>query len=421
MATSGTLTLAQSLDLANHLNETSEVARARLEQALATRRQALSLLGPQLAATGQLMKFTVANSPLGGVNRQLTGDADSFALNLNLTLFNPSAFDALRSQDAGVAAQTLDSDELRRALAYQVTGGFLLVIAAEHQVIAAVRARDVAAQTLEQTRARFKVGVATANDATRSELTLATSELTLTQDRQAVVSARYSLADLIGRDLSEALVEPEPALVPSRDFAAMEQLGLLERPDLASSVQRIHADELLVRAADHTNLPVVGVRGSYLLNSQQPTLVQPNSPEWQVALVATWTLFDGGNREATMDLYGAQRRETVATMNLTKRQLHRDVGTALSSLQTAEISFNQSTTALKVARLNEEETLTRFKQGLATALDAADASAQSFQADSDLTGRQLDLASSRFALRQLIGRWPLTDKPPVNKAPVESH
>jgi outer membrane protein TolC len=414
------MTLAQSLDSADHLNETSEVARARLEQALATRRQALSLLGPQLTATGQLMKFTVANSPLGGVNRKLTGDADGLGVNLNLTLFNPSAVDAVRSQDAGVSAQTLDSTELRRALSYQVTGGFLLVIAAEHQVIAAIRARDVAAQTLEQTRARFKVGVATSNDATRSELTLATSELVLTQDRQAVVASRFSLSDLVGREVTESLEEPQPALVPSRELAALEQLGLEERADLASSTLRIRATELLVQAASNTNLPTIGVRGSYLLNSQQPALAQPNSPEWQLAFVATWTLYDGGNREATMDLYGAQRRETVANLNLAKRQLHRDLATALSALQTAETSFAQSTTALKVARLNEQETLTRFKQGLATALDAADASAQSFQADSDLTGRQLDLASSRFVLRQLIGRWPLTDKAPASKAPQQS-
>jgi len=237
-----------------------------------------------------------------------------------------------------------------------------------------------------------------------------------------VVSARFSLGDLVGRDVVESLVEPDPALVPSRELPAMEQFGLEERPDLASSVLRIRATELQSEAAGATILPTVGVRGSWLLQSQFPTLAYPNSPEWQVALVASWTLYDGGNREATVDLYDSERRETVANLNLAKRQLHRDIATGLSSLRTAEISLEQSTTALRVARLNEEETLTRFKQGLATALDAADASAQSFQADSDLTGRQLDLASSRFSLRQLIGRWPLTDTVPTPLVqPVPAH
>jgi outer membrane protein len=279
-----------------------------------------------------------------------------------------------------------------------------------------VCARDVARETVSQTRARQKVGVATANDVTRSELTLATSELTLTQDRQAVVAARFSLGDLVGREVAEALIEPEAALVPSRELPEMEKLGLEGRPDLASSVLRIRGTELLADATRMGILPTLGVRGTWELNSQQPAVAYPNSPEWQVALVASWTIYDGGNREATVDLYSAQRREAAANLSQAKRDLHRDVATSLAALQTAEISFSQSTVARNVARINEEETLARFKQGLATALDAADASAQTFQADSDLVGRQLDLASSRFVLRQLIGRWPLTDSVPP--APV---
>jgi multidrug efflux system outer membrane protein len=413
--TIGQLTLADSLSAADKLNETAQVARARLDEALAVRRQALSLLLPNLAANAGLMKYTVATTPFGP-NRKLIGDQDNLAVNLNLTLFNASSVDALKAQNAVVAAQHLDSSELRRGLAYQVTAGFLLTIAAEHQVEAAVRARDVARETVSQTRARQKVGVATANDVTRSELTLATSELTLTQDRQAVVAARFSLGDLVGREVAEALIEPEAALVPSRELPEMEKLGLEGRPDLASSVLRIRGTELLADATRMGILPTLGVRGTWELNSQQPAVAYPNSPEWQVALVASWTIYDGGNREATVDLYSAQRREAAANLSQAKRDLHRDVATSLAALQTAEISFSQSTVARNVARINEEETLARFKQGLATALDAADASAQTFQADSDLVGRQLDLASSRFVLRQLIGRWPLTDSVPP--APV---
>jgi multidrug efflux system outer membrane protein len=414
--TVGQLTLAEALALADALNDTTQVARARLDQALAVRRQALSLLLPNISADGGLMKYTVAVTPFGP-NRKLIGDQDNLAVNLNLTLFNASSVDALKAQNAVVSAQRLDSGELRRGLAYQVTAGFLLTIAAEHQVEAAVRARDVAKETVDQTKARQKVGVATANDVTRSELTLATNELSLTQDRQAVVAARFSLGDLVGREVKEALIEPEPALVPSRDLPEMEKLGLEGRPDLASSVLRIRGTELLADATRMNILPNLGVRGTWELNSQQPAVAYPNSPEWQVALVASWTLYDGGNREATVDLYEGQRREASANLNQARRDLHRDVATALAALQTAEISFSQSTVARNVARINEDETLARFKQGLATALDAADANAQTFQAESDLVGRQLDLASSRFTLRQLIGRWPLTDAMPT-AAPV---
>jgi outer membrane protein TolC len=408
------LGLPEAIALAHQRNETRDIAAARLQHALALRRQSLALLLPSVSASGSLQKSSISHRPFA----HNVSEQDGAQVDVDLTLFNATSIDSLRAASASVSAQELDSADLRRALAFQVASGFVTTLAAEHQLQAAQQRREVAAQTAQQTRARVQAGVATANDATRSDLELATAELTVTNDRQAVLAARLSLGDLIGRAVDEPLAEPPAAPLPSRDLAQLESLALQERPDLQSGALRIRANDLQAQGTRLGLVPTVGVRGSYQLSHSDPPPLATTSPEWQVALVATWDLYDGGNREAVADALDADRREAVATLASTKRALHRDLATTLGALATAETALAQAGRQLEVARINAAEVQARFRQGLATALETADANASVFQAESDLASRRLDLQSSGFQVRELVGRWPLADAPPPEPTPA---
>ncbi len=408
------LNLEQAIDIAHQRNETREVAAARLQHALALRRESLALLLPNLSAGAYLQKSAASYAPFA---HNITNQ-DGAEVDVDLTLFNATSIDSYRAAGVVVSAQELDSADLRRTLAFEVATAFVDAIAAERQLQAAERRRDVAKQTVDQTRARVNAGVATGNDATRSELELATAELTVTNNRQAVLAARLSLGDLIGREIAaqEQLQEPAPATLPSRDLSQLEGLALQERADLQSGALRIHANDLQAQGTRLGLIPTLGVRGSYLFNhtNPPPAGANVNTPEWQVALVASWDIYNGGNREATADALDADRREAVANLSATRRDLHRDLATAIGALATAETSLSQAQSQLNVARINASEVAARFRQGLATALDAADANASVFQAESDLTSRQVDLQSAHFKIRDLIGRWPLVDTAPAD-------
>jgi outer membrane protein TolC len=257
--------------------------------------------------------------------------------------------------------------------------------------------------------------VATGNDATRSELELASADLAVTNGRQAVLAARLSLGDLVGREVFEPLQDPEPAALAGRDLAEYERIALRERPDFRSTELRMRATELQARSARLGLVPTLGVQGSWGLNDTDPNPGVATSPQWTVALVAQWDLYDGGNREATAAAFDATLHEQGAAYRGVRRDLHRDLATALGAFATAEASVGQADTQLRVAKVNLDEVQQRFRQGLATALQAADASASLFQAESDLTSRKQDLANSRFQLRNLLGRWPLADTAPVEQ------
>lgn len=402
------LGLAQALALAAELNETTEVALARLQHALAARRQSLALLLPSLSASASTGKSSLGGTPFGSAP---TGSSTA-GVNLNLTLFNAGSIENLRAAGLNAAAQELDSVELRRALAFQVVNSYLQTQASEAQMRAAERRVEIAAQTAAQTRARVEAGTATGNDATRSDLELGTARLTLTNDRQAVRAARLSLGDLVGRAVDEPLELPAEAVLPGRDPAQLEALALAERADLRSGALRIRATVVQITGTRLEIVPSLAAFGSWQVRDSDPTSFVKDSPSWSVGLTATWNLYDGGNREATVRALDADRREAAANLSAARRGLRKDLATALGALAAAEESLAQAEAQRRVATLNLSEVQARYREGLATALQAADASSLLFQADSDLVSRTLDLATDRFQVRQILGRWPLTDHDP---------
>jgi outer membrane protein TolC len=396
------LTLDEALARAHALNETTVVAQARLEAALALRRQAAALLLPTLNATAGASWSRYHGDPLGSY----PAHSRSVGVGFTCTLFNPASIEGVRAAESGVAAQRLASEDLRRQLAFQVATAFITVIGDERIYRAAVQRRDAAAQTLSDTRQRVRAGVAAANDATRSALELTSAQLALINDRQAVLAT----------PVVQPLREPPLAVLPARDLHRLELAAQDERPDLRSDQLRIRASDQQGRAALDGYLPSIGLEGGWSAANQVPTPFVPYTPDWSAGVVLNWTLVDGGYRLGVAEQYAAISREQRADLVNAYRDLHRDLVNALGDLAAAEAAVAEATQAIGVAQLNFSEVTARFRQGLATALDQADANASLFEADSGLTTSRVTLASTRFQLRQLLGRWPTSDGPPSEPA-----
>jgi outer membrane protein TolC len=60
-----------------------------------------------------------------------------------------------------------------------------------------------------------------------------------------------------------------------------------------------------------------------------------------------------------------------------------------------------------VAGQNAEEVRVRFQEGLATALEQADAAVSAFEAQAGLARQRFALYLSQLALLRTTGRWPL--------------
>lgn len=407
------LTLAQALDAAAHNNIARTLGEVRLARVLALQQQAYSLIKPSLVASGGYATTSRSDIPFDRSPSQTwSGD-----VSMRLSLFNASAFPAVRAAARQVMAQSLESRELNRTVAFAVARGFIGVIAAERQRDAAIRRRTVATRIVADARARADAGIASENDATRARLELANAELAVTNAEQAAQQNRLSLAELIGTPADARLAEPPSAEIPARELSGLVPLANARREDLEALRLRADVEFKLAQQARYEGIPTVGVLGSFgdSRNVHGPVTAfrQFRDPAWTVALNAEWVLYDGGRRAGRSGVATANAREILAQYENAKSMLRRDLGIALVALSAAEAGIAQGTIRLEVAGTNAREVEARSAQGLATALEVADANASAFEAEADLARRKLDLESARFELRRLVGFWPLAERRPT--------
>jgi outer membrane protein len=405
------LTLDEALELAARGNEIPGIAAARLERAEALRRQAVSALLPSLTLSGTYTRRAREIIRDIGGDRVTVQALDAFSGQAvgETTLFDLRALPLLRSATRGVAAQRLESAELERALAHDVAAGFYLVLGAEQLRGAAEERVRVARRTFEEAELRVEAGLAGRNDATRAGLELATARLAETRAASDVVTARLSLAYLVGAPVEERpLVEPaEVPAVALENLEARDRLverALAARADVAALAERAEQARQLARAPRYAALPRLDARGIFRHTNEAG--LSGREEDWNVALNLTWELWDGGDRAAVAAQRDSEALEAELQLARRRREIALEVADADAALATAEAAVEQAAVRVAAARDNAFEIRERYSNGLATALELADAAVEEFEAEAELVRQRYARSLSLLALGRALGDWP---------------
>ena len=413
------LTLSEALALANRNNELSGIATARIERARALRRQAYSTLLPDLFFDGTYTRRSREVTRTVDDEEIIVQAIDAFSgvATVEADILDVRAFPVARSATRNLEAQENASAEMRRVLAYDVASSFFAVLSAEQLRDAASRRIEVAQATVSDAKTRLEAGLASSNDLTRAELELATAQLALTQAQNAVLSSRLSLGYLIGapadRPLAEPPAEPSEAAAPEE----LERVAQEGRADLRELTLRAEALRLLALEPTLRAIPTVTLRGTYR-GTNEPGL-SGRSRDWNVAALLNWEIFDGGARYAEAAARRAEYREAQFTADALKRRIALEIRTARTDLATAGASLEQAEVRTRVAQQNAREVRIRYSEGLATALEQADAAVSAFEAEAELARQRFALGIARLSLSRSLGRWPAATSAPVH-APSQS-
>ena len=402
------LTLERAIATALERNETPEIAVARLERAQAIRDQAIAALLPSLTLNGTYTRRARE------VTREISGDTVTVqaidALNgqavAESVLFDLRALPLLRAAKAGVAAQERESSELNRALAFDVAQGFINAISSERLLGAAQERVQVAAATLRETRIRLEAGLANRNDVTRTELEHATAEVGATQAANLVSTTRLALSYLIGESIDgRELAVPEPPTLPAGGVEALLERAQASRLDLVALAERARQLRQLALVPRYGIAPRFDLRGLYRWTNEAG--LSGSEEDWNVALNLTWELFDGGDRYAVAAQRDAEAREAELVLANAKREVELEVRRALADLEATLATVAQAEIRQEVSRANAEEVHERFLNGLATALEEADALASRFEADAQAVFQRNSRAAAQLDLLRALGDWPL--------------
>ncbi|MHB8054132.1 MAG: TolC family protein [Candidatus Aminicenantales bacterium] len=416
-AQEGVLTLEEAVTLALRLNERALAAGEALGAAQARVVQARAAFLPTVSTTATYTRrpFEVARQ-IGDTNVVIQSfNALSGTGLLNLTLFDASSIPTFNYYKAGRTAQEFATAESKRQLSFEVGQAFLLTLSAAQVLEASKHRFDYARQNLEAAKARYEAGLVSVNDVTRAELELASAEMSVIQGQGQAETIVLQFGNLLNEPAAskKALLAPEFLITADSsrfvDTEAMIEDAQVRRLDLNALRWTAKAERALLLQSTLKWFPSLAftTRATY---TNEAGLTGRNW-NWNLGLTLSWSIFDGLLRDGQHQEQDALAKIADLDVRAALRGVEVSVREAQVSLASQKAALNQSQVALEVARKNAAETSELYRQGLATALEVADATVSLFEAEVAQVRQRFNMGISFLNLEAALGLDPFGKEP----------
>jgi outer membrane protein TolC len=396
------LTVDRAVDLAVARDERPRIAGEQLASAEAGVDRARAFFFPDVSAQGG---YTFRGDPGMFQHR----NAFTGSVTANLTLFDGRGYPLFSAARLARSAAELDRALSRRVVAFEAAAAFLSTLGLQAVVEAAEHRVTFARENLADARGRATAQLASSNDVSRAELELTTAQLELRRAQGDLTSGMLNLGWLLGAELRGPLRSPDALLADAAQMPAQRAASIGEaqarRLDVRSGRLRVGAARELAKEPLWRWVPSLVANGT--ANATSVAGTTGKTTDWFVGLNAIWTLWDGGERSADRADLVAQAEVARLQSDRQTRGVALEVDTALVSLGTSRDTITVASAAVVAARKNVEETRALYRQGLARALDVADATARLFDAEVALARERYGLGLALLNLRSALGLGPL--------------
>ncbi len=411
------LTLEAAIQRALERNEQSLAADQSYEAAGARVTQARAFFLPQLNATGIYTRrpFQVVREFQGSQIAVQRYNALSGVLSLNLILFDPYNIPNYRGARSAQTAQMYATAETKRQLAFEVSNAYLTTLGVDRVLVASEHRYEYAKQSLDAARARYKAGLVGVNDVTRSELEFATAEMGVTQVKGQVETTHLQLGYLLDDpEIRQRTLEaPDFLLKEAEELTVVIDQSISEaqarRLDLNSLRWQASSQQALALSPTLKWFPALSITGAYRYTNESG--LTGRSTNWNVGATLTWALFDGFLRNGEHNEMKALVKQADLNVQASMRQVELQVRDGLVSLENQRAALKQAIIAYDAAKRNATEVAELYRQGLASALEAADANVSMFEAEVTLVRERYGLAIAYLNFEAALGLDPFGKEP----------
>ncbi len=314
----------------------------------------------------------------------------------------------IRDNIAAAEAGAQSNDDLleatRQSLHASLARAYIALRGADAQAALLSRTIVIYKSALDLTEQRLKGNVAPPIDVERAKVQLANAQAAAADIAQSRAVLEDALAALVGEPASSFKIAPaatQPSM-PRPPRAAPSDL-LLRRPDVAAAERLILVANERIGAAKADFFP----RFYLLLNggTQSTTLQLFNLQNslWSVGPAATVPIFDGGQRQANLDVARADFSAAAADYKSTVFAAFQDVEDALASIRL----LGQEHAALAVSALAAQRALDMsmalYKDGAASSLDVVTSQSAALDAQRAELAVQTRLLEQYVALMLALG------------------
>ncbi|HEX3773871.1 MAG TPA: TolC family protein [Polyangiaceae bacterium] len=426
------MSLAEAIAFARAHQPAVRAAAARIQAQAALAQVPRAQWYPTLGATAQIFAGTANNTtgsyvspsfmdiPRIGATRAVgTGswqpDPSTFVgVGVRQELFD---FGRIAAQTAAADAATDVERQRARSVdldvGFDVEEAYFSVFAAKEILKASQEAYDRSLAHRDLARAGVNSGMRSPIELTRAEAELANFDIGRIRAQGGLVTAQTVFAAAVGVPdpaLDVSAVPPAPSELPdlSRALSRAEK----NDPRLLSAIAELRAAEQSTRAIGAEMRPNLALtatlsgRAGAATPSGNGTLpsgdgLVPSVPNWDVGAVLSWPLFDGTN-SARADAARARERVQRENIGLVREEEHAAVREAYSAVEVARTVLPGLRRAVDAAHANYAQADARFKAGLGTSVELADADALRTEAEIELVLGEFALARARAAFGRTI-------------------
>jgi multidrug efflux system outer membrane protein len=405
--------LRQVIQLGLDNNRDLRVAAANVLQARAQYHVQRADILPSISANGSA---TYTNSlgaagGAGGAGGGSSTDIQYFQANVGFSSFELDLFGRLRNLSKAALEQYFATEEAQRttriSLIAEIATAWLTLASDQEQLRLSQSTLKTFEQTLELTRAQFRIGVASELESRQAETSyqaarndIATLRTRIAQDQNALnlLAGTTVSADLLPAALGEGRV--------TRDAlpANLSSEVLLRRPDVLQAEHQLIAQNANIGAARAAFFPRISLTAALgTISSGLTGLFGSGTGTYNVAPSVALPLFDAGRNKGNLDYAKASQKAAVATYEKTIQTAFREVADALAQRGTIDEQVSAQTARANAAQVAAKLSDARYRAGVDSFLVALDAQRTSYAADQQLVTTRTTRSSNLIELYRALG------------------
>jgi len=327
------------------------------------------------------------------------------ALNLSRMLYTGGRIRA--NVDAAASNLMIETENARRVqqeVIFGVVRAYYNVLRAQQSLKANEEAVIQVQQHLEIARRRLQVGKAAKLDVLRAEVQFANVQQALIRGRNDLRLARIGLHNAMGLD-STVPIEIVNASIPSGPETLSLESALSQayqsRPEWRRNEMELRKTEAEYRSARAEFSPALSMVGSY---NYEGGHFPPDIKNWNVGLVLTIPVSDGGSSRANAMQAKARKEQTLAMKELLRQKIALEVESALLSLEEASDRIETTAKSVEQAREAVQIAQEKYRVGMGSGIEVLDAQVALTQAETNALQAVFDRAVAKAQLELAIGK-----------------
>ena len=338
-------------------------------------------------------------------------DLEIYSLNAGVSAFEVDLFGRVRNLSRAALEQYFATEEAQRStrisLIAEIASAWLTLASDQDQLRISQESLKSFEQSLDLTRAQFRIGVASELEARQAESTYQGARNDIAVLRTRLAQDKNALDLLVGAPVV-------PAMLPQGlgdGGAALQALPagissdvLLRRPDVLQAEHQLIAQNANIGAARAALFPTISLTATVgTISTALSGLFAGGSFTYTAAPSIALPIFNGGRLRGNLRAAEAQQQAAVSTYEKAVQTAFREVADALAQRGTIDEQVSAQTARVNAAAAALRISDARYRAGVESFLTTLDSQRTAYAAQQQLVTTRLNRESNLVELYRSLG------------------